>query len=358
MHLTYRGINEAFRGLVQGIHNGSIPTTPSPSRYGDVLVITEPLIVTYSDPKHRVLFNQARDANCFFHLVEVLWLLAGRNDVESLDYYNSRMKEFSDNGVTFHGAYGHRWRTHFGHDQLAIVIDSLRKDKHSRRVVLAMWDPKVDGQGNGKDYPCNTHCYFLYNPATQCLDLTVCNRSNDTVWGLLGANIVQMSCLLEYVSLCVGLPMGVLNQATNNAHVYVNNFEPEKWLADTTPNEYLVDKVENIRVVDGKWNDESAVHHVPLVKDSVTFDEECQQFITMRQEAPLHNWTEPFLQTVAAPMCWAFSRHKQRLYKEALDAASLIMADDWRIASVNWLLKRKALWEAKQSASIQEHGHV
>ena len=339
MHLIYSGINTAFNGLISDLHSKKIRSTHSTSRYGDVLVVTEPLIVTYTNPRYRVLFNQARDCNCFFHLIEIIWLLAGRNDVHSLDYFNSKMKEFSDDGVVFHGSYGHRWRKHFGYDQLDWVIESLKKDKHSRRVVLEMWDAKVDGKGSGKDYPCNTHCYFLFNPNTQCLDLTVCNRSNDIVWGLLGANIVQMSCLLEYVSQCVGLPMGVYNQITNNAHVYVNNFEPEKWLADKTPVCYDHDI----------WQSRPQGVSVPLVKDPAVFDQECIKFIEMGQSAWTTNWSEPFLQTVVAPMCWAFRLHKERMYAAALDTIELVAAEDWRIAGRLWLEKRESAWRQKNA---------
>src|SRR5690606_13885482 len=143
MHLKFRNVNDAFVGLVQGIHKKEIPTVAMSSRYGDVLRIPEPVIITYRKPRERVLFNQKRDCNPFFHLYESLWMLAGRNDVASLAYYNKRMPEFSDNGKTFHGAYGYRWRNHFGWDQLRAIVEELRTNSNSRRVVLQMWDANI-----------------------------------------------------------------------------------------------------------------------------------------------------------------------------------------------------------------------
>jgi hypothetical protein len=70
MHRTFRGVNEAFVGLVSDIHNRKIPTIRTSSRNGDVLQIAEPVIITYEQPCERVLFNDARDANPFFHLCE------------------------------------------------------------------------------------------------------------------------------------------------------------------------------------------------------------------------------------------------------------------------------------------------
>src|SRR5262249_11634251 len=143
---------------------------------GTVLVIDEPVTITYTHPRERVLFNTVRDANPFFHLYEALWMLAGRNDVAPLSYYNSRMKEFSDDGKTLNGAYGYRWRNARGReygsgltivmvddptlptgkrpvcadlsvgscDQLDTLVNHLRADPTSRRAVLQMWNVEDD----------------------------------------------------------------------------------------------------------------------------------------------------------------------------------------------------------------------
>jgi hypothetical protein len=140
MHLTCRNVNEAFRVLVESIHEGWIPTEVEASRYGEVIRVPEPVIVTYTHPLERVLFNAARDANCFFSLYESLYFLAGRNDVAPLAYYNSRMPEFSDDGKTFNDSYGYRWRYAVsgvdGHDgtidredQLDTLVDHLRRNR-------------------------------------------------------------------------------------------------------------------------------------------------------------------------------------------------------------------------------------
>ena len=54
------------------------------------------------------------------------------------------MEEYSDDGITLQGAYGFRWREHFGGDQLSVIIERLRNDNTDRRCVLQMWDPLVD----------------------------------------------------------------------------------------------------------------------------------------------------------------------------------------------------------------------
>lgn len=169
MHLRYRNLNHAFAHLVRAIHTGDVPTDGISSRNGETLTVREPTMVTYENPRDRVLLNRYRDANPFFHLYESLWMLAGRNDIAPLCYYNSRYKEFSDDGVTANGAYGYRWRHAqtdretkipydarqgaFGVDQLEILISHLRSNPHSRRAVLQMWNVeddllKIGGLGN------------------------------------------------------------------------------------------------------------------------------------------------------------------------------------------------------------------
>ena len=246
MHLKTRNVNTAWRELITGLHEGRIPTEVQSSRAGEVLVVEEPVILTYEKPRERVLFSAARDANPFFHLYEALWMLAGRNDVRALSYYNGRMKEFSDDGNTFNAAYGERWRRvpWYGGtelDQLGQIVKHLSRNPISRRAVLTMWDIEKDlvNIEQSKDLACNTHAYFaIEDPGSgpRRLNLTVCNRSNDLVWGMLGANVVHFSILQEYLACRLGLEVGVYNQFTNNLHVYTALWDAniDRWLGDMT----------------------------------------------------------------------------------------------------------------------------
>ena len=353
MHLQYRDVNHAFYQLVRGIHDGTIPTVARSSRAGDVLMVDEPVLVTYQYPEERVLFNTQRDANPFFHLFEALWMLAGRNDVQPLVYYNSRMSEFSDDGSTFHGAYGHRWRQWFGYDQLKDIITHLKKDPDSRRVVLQMWDATCgpphaeNGRSDpyqathgGRDVPCNTQAYFaLRHRSYTYLDMTVCNRSNDMIWGMLGANYVHFSMLQEYLAQAIGVQVGLYHQFTNNLHTYVSRWDPDSWRNYFGPDGYQEAKVLGSQV--------------PLVEDVERFDEECARFIGCIDG----DFQEPFLRDVAQPMCAAFRAHKQRRYygdNSATTLISRVVAGDWRLAGTAWLLKRQRAWESKSRTTADE----
>jgi len=420
MHFTFRNVNEAFPKLVSFMCDpSSVGSPPSAvrkedSRNGPVLRVAEPVTVTYTNPRERVLFNYGRDCNPFFHLFEALWMLAGRNDVKPLVYYNPRMAEYSDDGQIFHGAYGHRWRNqtisvwnsnsprtescpHCGmseepFDQIEAIIAHLNSDPNSRREVLQVWEYQADlwaRPKGAKDLPCNTQAYFSLRElpdrgpiaedgsfqshvVKHALDMTVCNRSNDLVWGMLGANVVHWSMLQEYLANCLAncleVEVGHYHQFTNNLHVYTERFTPEKWFPLTHP-KTMHDPVEldygppsgaqAINQILGKFDGTKAPYEIlpyrlSLVHDKATFDEEVNIFIDYIDDYRLNGadgfYQEPFLRDVAQPMMAAFRAHKNRRYRGDNNAFTLIErvhADDWRAVGKQWLRRRCEAWDKK-----------
>ncbi len=349
MEFTFKNVNEAFRELVGGIHDRTIEATRHESRNGPVLVIEEPVTVCYENPNERVLFNTRRDANPFFHLFESLWMLAGFNDVKPLAYYSSNISQFSDDGYVFNGAYGDRWR--FGGEegevnQLDVLVKHLTNNKDSRRAVLQMWNVKDDllKIETSKDVCCNTAVYFNITPGNR-LNMTVTNRSNDLIWGMLGANVVHFSFLQEYIAQRIGVPIGKYYQFTNNLHVYLNNWKPEEWLkeydrafrnAHSAPVDYT-DEMFNI---------------LPVVYCKQDFDyPELADFIRTDFEKEIPTFKNVFLNDVAAPMMTAYAMHKLRNYDLARVHLERVRLKDWRRAGTDWITKRKLNWDKKNATS-------
>jgi hypothetical protein len=188
------------------------------TRNGPAKSLAHPSLITVNAPQERVLMDAKRDANPFFHVMEFVWMMAGMRDVSWVGRFNKNMLTYTEpNSPVIHGAYGHRWRRHFARDQLFQVVRMLRQDPTTRRAVLGMWDPRCDLDYH-TDLPCNTHIYFRYTQGK--LDMTVCNRSNDLIWGLCGANIVHMTLLHQLISEATGLQMGRYHVFTNNLHIY------------------------------------------------------------------------------------------------------------------------------------------
>jgi thymidylate synthase len=305
------------------------------SRNGPVLMFPEPVTTVYTCPEERVIFWPERDANPFFHLYEALWMLAGKNDVASLTRYVPRMKDFSDDGVTFHGAYGHRWINHFNIDQLDLIIGNLKHNKDDRRQVLAMWDASADlhclwddEHCNLKDLPCNTHAYFSVN-YNGGLDMMVCNRSNDIILGAYGANAVHFSYLQEYVARFVGVPVGTYRQVSNNFHAYKNNdLEKLKPLLGGP--------------CDQPYHDE-ACSHVPLVNatDKEEWDAQLELFLKSGDSAGM----DLFFRKVAGPIVKAHSLYKSSKDINRFNAVHALLCGvkdtAWRRACQQWMQRRE-----------------
>lgn len=346
MEFKFQNVNDAFKELVAGIYDTSIPTVQVGSRAGGVLKIVEPVIITYEKPWERVLFNPARDANPFFHLFESLWMLAGKNDVATLKKYNGKIGEIaSDDGITFNGAYGYRWRVGVV-DQLDMIVAHLENNPESRRAVLSMWNKGNDLLmiDKSKDVCCNLCACFSITASPnevagsdfKVLNMTVMNRSNDLIWGALGANVVHFSFLQEYLAAKLGVGIGLYHQITNNLHVYNDVWEPWKWLEvyeNRTAHSPMLDYGDKTRRL------------IPLY-DGELFERELRPFVnSLTVETDYRkDWDSKFIKEVAFPMRKAFDCHKARDYLRALSWCALIQSNDWEVACTSWIKVREKNW--------------
>ena len=345
MELQVRNVNEALQKGVQWL---ALPGVRNVSPRGAAtLEWPTPWMTSYAKPQERVLFCPQRDANPFFHFFEALWMLYGRDDVKFVSYFVKRMAEYADDGVTDQGAYGARWRKSFGLDQLDVLIEHLREQPDSRRAVLQMWHTNYDlepryrphnpgevytiGGLGSKDVPCNTTAYFKIRDGA--LRLTVCNRSNDMIWGAYGANAVQFSTLQEYVANKLGVEVGPYYQMSDSLHVYTGGEGGEKWEAlRATPERDFADPYAS-----------GEVEPYPLGAGGEDWDSDLRGFfIAFDFGAPL---TESYFRTdwwkkVAMPLWLAWKYHKDKDDVGAKSWANGCVATDWRRAAVEWLERR------------------
>lgn len=188
-------------------------------------------------PEQRVTLYKGRSTNVFFLLAEALWIFNGQRDVELLTIFNSKMKEYSDNGVTFHAPYGWRLRhwgvpseipflretdyehMYYGTDQLLRVCRMIDDDKEetSRRIVASIWNPEYDLAIDSKDLPCNDMLMFKVRNGK--LYQTIQNRSNDLHLGLF-TNEFQFSILGELIALITEKELGTQTHNSQSLHVY------------------------------------------------------------------------------------------------------------------------------------------
>jgi thymidylate synthase len=180
-------------------------------------------VTSLQRPYERYLFVPKRHNDVFAQFAETMWMLAGRDDIAWLTEYLPRAPEFSDDGATWHGAYGprlRRWDRSI--DQLDEVRRLLSEDLASRRAVMSLFDPARD-YADSKDIPCNNWLSWMARDGK--LHLSVAIRSNDAMWGFSGVNAFEWSVLQEFMAFWLGLEIGPATYFAASFHLYDIHFE-------------------------------------------------------------------------------------------------------------------------------------
>lgn len=225
------------------------------------------------NPYRRICGGYNRNINMFFLLAEAIWIFVGRKDVEFLTMFNKNMKNFSDDGKTFHAPYGFRLR-HWGiasedkfleenlhaaqgYDQVADAIKIFAQNHNTRQVVLSIWNANLDLGAKTKDIPCNDMVMLKIRNGK--LITTIQNRSNDLHWGL-PTNIFQFSFLTEIIAACLGIELGTQTHNSQSLHIYEWNNIATKMLQSLEDNGMGNDlyNVANERKIDFNFSHEVA----------------------------------------------------------------------------------------------------
>merc|ERR1712066_1029030 len=180
---------------------------------------------------------------------ELIWFIQGNTNAQDLADKNVKIwdangsREFLDsrglvnNEVGDLGpVYGFQWR-HFGAeyknchaeykncgvDQLQQVIDMIRTEPNSRRIIMSAWNP-VDIPKMALP-PCHVMCQFYVNDGE--LSCQLYQRSADMGLGV-PFNIASYALLTYMIAAITGLRPGDFVHTIGDAHVYKNHVEPLK----------------------------------------------------------------------------------------------------------------------------------
>lgn len=339
MEFVVDNVNQALAHAARVIQKGQVRRE---SRNGPVTMFHEPVTTIYHRPCERVLFDEVRDANPFFHFFESLWMLDGRADVDFVYRFVKRMADFSDNGSEFNGAYGRRWRSWFGRDQIEEVILSLSENKDDRRCVIQMWDARHDLRLASKDVPCNTQLYVWVSHDGK-VDMSILCRSNDMIMGAYGANAVHFSFLLEYIARSLGREVGRLFQFSNNLHMYDADAHKiagalKSWGRDP----YTFGQVRPYPIMDNGDDGEMA---------AAVWRNDLSVFM---DSGPITGFRDPFFRKVVTPLWNAHEAYKKAgdpdRFAKALEILEQCQATDWRLAAEQWIERRMNKHLAKETA--------
>jgi len=172
---------------------------------------------------------------------ELLWFLRGETNVRSLhDVGVTIWDEWADAQGELGPVYGRQWRSwpvpgEDGQadrtvDQIAWVIDEIRRNPDSRRLVVSAWNvgelPKM------RLAPC--HVLFQFYVANGCLSCQLYQRSADVFLGV-PFNIASYALLTMMVAQVTGLRPGEFVHTLGDAHLYINHLDQARTQVKRTP---------------------------------------------------------------------------------------------------------------------------
>ncbi|MBY0054669.1 thymidylate synthase [Brevibacillus agri] len=160
---------------------------------------------------------------------ELLWFLSGDTNIRYLQENGVRIwNEWADENGDLGPVYGKQWRSFTGRDgktvdQIQWVVEEIKKNPDSRRLVVSAWNPAdLDEMALP---PC--HLLFQFYVADGKLSCQLYQRSADTFLGV-PFNIASYALLTHMVAHVTGLKVGDFVHTLGDAHLYVNHIEQVK----------------------------------------------------------------------------------------------------------------------------------
>lgn len=171
---------------------------------------------------------------------ELLWMLKGDTNIKYLVDNNVHIwDEWADEKGDLGPVYGFQWR-HFdadyhgiknnfawpssrGTDQIKEVIEQLKTNPDSRRMIVTAWNPN---QVKDQALP-SCHAFFQFYVANGKLSCQMYQRSADVFLGV-PFNIASYALLTHMMAQIVGLEVGELVHTFGDVHIYNNHIEQIK----------------------------------------------------------------------------------------------------------------------------------
>lgn len=160
---------------------------------------------------------------------ELLWFITGSTNVQYLQENGvSIWDEWADAEGELGPVYGKQWRRWQKPDgstvdQLAEVVDQLRRNPDSRRLLVSAWN--VADIPSMALPPC--HAFFQFYVADNKLSCQLYQRSADVFLGV-PFNIASYALLTHMVAQVCGLGVGEFVHTMGDAHLYMNHMEQAK----------------------------------------------------------------------------------------------------------------------------------
>lgn len=167
---------------------------------------------------------------------ELLWFIKGDTNIKYLTDNGVRIwNEWANENGDLGPVYGAQWRNWNGDgiDQLKNVIEQIKKNPNSRRLMVSAWNPSVmpdtsvsfeENVANGKAALPPCHAFFQFYVADGKLSCQLYQRSADVFLGV-PFNIASYALLTMMVAQVCGLEYGEFVHTFGDVHLYNNHFE-------------------------------------------------------------------------------------------------------------------------------------
>jgi thymidylate synthase len=169
-------------------------------------------------------------------IYELLWFLAGDTNVDFLKRNGVTIwNEWADAKGDLGPIYGAQWRSWPARDggtidQMANVVEAIRRNPDSRRLIVTAWNPAdIDRMALP---PC--HCLFQFYVADGRLSCQLYQRSADIFLGV-PFNIASYALLTMMVAQVIGLQPGDFIHTFGDAHLYLNHLEQARLQLSRAP---------------------------------------------------------------------------------------------------------------------------
>jgi len=212
-------VQDEYRGLLSGVFHGGAQKedrtgTGTSAVFGRILQHDMssgfPLLTA-----KKIYFNHA--------LTEILWILQGRSDLAYLHehgvtYWDDNYNKSGRSDGTLGSVYGKQLRDFNGVDQLQIILQQIKQNPSSRRIMASLWNPNAIHDMALP--PCHYGFQIYINRDT--LDLSWNQRSVDVFLGL-PYDIAMYGLLLLMLAKGNGYKPGRLTAFLGDCHLYNNH---------------------------------------------------------------------------------------------------------------------------------------
>ncbi len=209
-------------------------------------------------------------------IYELLWFLKGDTNIKYLNDNGVKIwDEWADSKGNLGPVYGFQWRNwnDTGIDQIKNVIEDLKTNPDSRRMLVSAWNPGVlpntkisfeDNVKNGKAALPPCHAFFQFYVHNNKLSCQLYQRSADIFLGV-PFNIASYSLLTAMVAHVCELECGDFVHTFGDAHIYNNHFEQVKLQLSRKPKKLPTLKIKRkvSSIFDFKFEDFEILNYDP-----------------------------------------------------------------------------------------------